>query len=42
VIVPTVPKPTATLGYEGRRLSEGDEIELPEVEGNRSDQGRCV
>ena len=35
VVVPTFPKPTTKVGYEGRMLSEGDELELPEVEGKR-------
>ena len=35
VVVPTFPKPTTTVGYEGRMLAEGDELELPEVEGKR-------
>ena len=29
VVVPTFPKPTTTVGYEGRMLSEGDELEAP-------------
>ena len=33
VVVPTFPKPTTAVGYEGRMLQEGDELELPEVEG---------
>ena len=35
VLVPTFPKPTVAVGYEGHMLAEGDEVELPEVEGNR-------
>lgn len=35
VVVPTIPKPTTTVGYEGRMLQEGDELELPEAEGKR-------
>lgn len=35
VVVPTIPKPTTTVGYEGRMLQEGDEVELPEAEGKR-------
>jgi hypothetical protein len=33
--VPTFPQPTTTVGYEGRMLQEGDEVELPEAEGRR-------
>ena len=35
VVVPTFPKPTTTIGYEARMLTEGDEVELPEAEGDR-------
>jgi len=35
VVVPTFPKPTTHVGYEGRMLQEGDEVELPEAEGQR-------
>ncbi len=35
VLVPTFPKATVAVGYEGHMLSEGDEVELPEAEGNR-------
>ena len=35
VVVPTFPKPTTTVGYEARMLAEGDEVELPEAEGER-------
>ena len=35
VVVPTFPKPTTTVGYEGRMLQEGDELELPEADGRR-------
>ncbi len=35
VMVPTFPKPTTTVGYEGRMLQEGDEVELSEAEGKR-------
>ena len=35
VVVPTFPKATVAVGYEGRMLSEGDEVELPEVEEER-------
>lgn len=35
VAVPTLPTPTKAVGYEGRLLHEGDEVELPEVEGKR-------
>ncbi len=34
-MVPTFPKATVAVGYEGQMLSEGDEVELPEVEGQR-------
>ena len=34
VVVPTFPKPTVAVGYEGHMLSEGDELELPEAEGS--------
>jgi hypothetical protein len=30
VVVPTVPKPITTVGYEGRMLQEGNEVKLPE------------
>jgi hypothetical protein len=30
VDVPTVPRPTFAVGYEGRMLEEGDEVELNE------------
>jgi allophanate hydrolase subunit 2 len=33
--VPTIPNPTTTVGYQGRTLQEGDELELPEAEGKR-------
>ena len=32
-VVPTFPKATVAVGYEGHMLSEGDEVELPEPEG---------
>lgn len=35
VVVPTFPKATVAVGYEGRMFSEGDEVELPEAEGTR-------
>ena len=35
VVVPTFLKATVAVGYEGHMLSEGDEVELPEAEGNR-------
>lgn len=35
VVVPTLPKPTTHVGYEARMLQEGDEVELPEAEGQR-------
>jgi hypothetical protein len=35
VEVPTVPRPTFAVGYEGRVLEEGDEVKLPEAEGRR-------
>jgi hypothetical protein len=35
VVVPTVPTPTKVVGYEGRLLEEGDEVELPEKDGQR-------
>ena len=35
VAVPTLPRPTVAVGYEARMLAEGDEVELPEVEGSR-------
>ena len=35
VVVPTFPKATVAVGYEGHMLSEGDEVELPEPEGTR-------
>ncbi|MBA2365824.1 MAG: hypothetical protein H0V77_05165 [Actinobacteria bacterium] len=35
VLVPTFPKATVAVGYEGRMLSEGDDVELPESEGQR-------
>ena len=35
VVVPTIPKPITTVGYEARMLSAGDEVELPESEGQR-------
>ena len=35
VVVPTIPKPTTAIGYQGRMLAEGDEVELPEKDGNR-------
>jgi hypothetical protein len=37
--VPTVPRPTFTVGYEGRILEEGDEVELAEAEGKRLVEG---
>ncbi|MGI8519440.1 MAG: hypothetical protein ACR2MC_02315 [Actinomycetota bacterium] len=33
--MPTLPKPTTTVGYEARMLQEGDEVELPKTEGQR-------
>jgi hypothetical protein len=30
VVIPTYPKPTTAVGYEGRMLKGGDEIELSE------------
>ena len=33
--MPTFPKATVAVGYEGHMLSEGDEVELPEPEGTR-------
>ena len=35
VVVPTFPRPTTHVGYEGRMLQEGDEVELPEADGER-------
>jgi hypothetical protein len=35
VLVPTFPKPTTAVGYEGRMLEEGDEVELNEQDGKR-------
>jgi hypothetical protein len=35
VEVPTVPRPTFAVGYEGRMLEEGDEVELNEQDGKR-------
>jgi hypothetical protein len=35
VKVPTVPRPTFAVGYEGRMLEEGDEVELNERDGKR-------
>jgi len=35
VAVPTLPRPTKAVGYEAHMLSEGDEVELPEPEGQR-------
>jgi hypothetical protein len=35
VVVPTLPKPTTAVGYEGRMLQGGDELELPESDGTR-------
>jgi len=35
VVVPTLPRPTSHLGYEAHLLSEGDDVELPEAEGQR-------
>ena len=35
VVVPTFPKATVAVGYEGHMFSEGDEVELTEVEGAR-------
>ena len=35
VVVPTFPKATVAVGYEGHLLSQGDEVELPEAEGKR-------
>ncbi len=30
-----VPRPTFAVGYKGRMLEEGDDVELPEQEGER-------
>jgi len=35
VVVPTLPRPTSHIGYEAHMLSEGDDVELPESEGQR-------
>jgi len=35
VVMPTLPKPTSQIGYEAHMLSEGDDVELPESEGQR-------
>ncbi len=35
VVVPTLPKPTSHIGYEALMLSGGDDVELPEAEGQR-------
>ena len=34
-MVPTFPKATVAVGYEGHMFSEGDEVELTEAEGKR-------
>lgn len=33
--MPTIAKPTTTVGYEARMLREGDEVDLLEAEGKR-------
>jgi len=35
VLVPTFPKATVAVGYEAHMLSAGDDVELPESEGQR-------
>ncbi len=35
VVVPTFPKATVAVGYEAHMLAAGDEVELPEAEGDR-------